>query len=89
MVAVSCAGYCSGCWGAYEDEDDIEEILPLALALVVFNTSNLEVVLPGRFGWVYWIWKRSDWLGIGQADLLSGGFAIGKGESATRVGRTL
>ena len=80
----SCAGYCSDCLvRAYEDEDDIEEILPLAFALTVFNASDFEVVLPGRFWWVYWIWKPSDWFAIGQTNLLSGGSAIGKGESAS------
>ena len=59
----------SGCliW-PYEDEDDIEQILPFALALVVFNGSGAEVVFPGRFGLVPWIWKWSDWFAVGQAD---------------------
>ena len=46
---------------AYENEDDIQETLPLALALGVFDASDFEVVLPGRFGLIYWIWKPSDW----------------------------
>ena len=40
---------------AYEDEDDIEEILPFAFALVVFDGSDTEVVFPGRFGLGSWI----------------------------------
>ena len=71
---------------AYEDEDDIKEILPLALALVVFDASYFEVVLPGRFGLVYWIWKQSDWFALDDADLLSGGSAIGKGELQVEKG---
>ena len=47
VEAVSYAGYCLE--RAYEDKDDIEELLPLAFAFVVFNASDLEVVLPGRF----------------------------------------
>ena len=70
----------------YEDEDDIEEILPFTLTLVVFDGSIAEVVLPGRFGLVSWIWKRSDWFAVGQADLLSGASAIGKSELASGVG---
>ena len=73
----------------YEDEDDIEEILPFALALIVFDGSIAEVVLPGRFGLVPWIWKWSDWFAVGQADLLSGASAIGKSEPASGVGLTL
>ena len=71
---------------AYEDEDDIEEILPLALALGVFDFSNLEVPLPSRFRSVCGIWKRSDWFAIGGGDLLSGESAIRTGESASEVG---
>ena len=73
----------------YEDEDDIEEILPFALALVVFDGSIADVVLPGRFGLVPWIWKWSDWFAAGQGDLLSGGRAIRKSESASEVGMAL
>ena len=69
----------------YEDEDDIEEILPLSFALMVFNTSEVEVVFPGGLWLVPWIWKRSDRLAIGEADLLSGGSAIGKSELGSRV----
>ena len=58
MEVVSCAGYCSDCLGrAYEDEDDIEEILPFAFAVVVYDIHDFEVVLPGRFWLVPWIWK--------------------------------
>ena len=71
---------------AYEDEDDIEEILPFAFALVVFNASDIEVVFPGGFGLVYWIWKQSDWSALDDADLLSGGSAIGKGELQVEEG---
>ena len=39
----------------HEDEDDIEEILPLVFALGVFDVSDFEVVLPSRFRLVYWI----------------------------------
>ena len=78
VKAVSCAEYCLR-W-AYEDEDDVEEILPLALALGVFDASDFEVVLPGRFGLIYWIWKPSGWFAGGHGDLLSGGSAIGKGK---------
>ena len=70
---------------AYEDEDDIEQILPFALALVVFDGSDAEVVFPGRFGLVSWIWKRSDWFAAGQANLLSGASSIGKSELASDV----
>ena len=69
----------------YEDEDDIEEILPFALALVVFDGSDAEVVLPGRFWLVPWLWKWSDWFTVGQADLLSGASSIGKNELASGV----
>ena len=86
VKGVSCAGCCSDCLGrAYEDEDDIEEVLPLALALAVFDASYFEVVLPSRFLLVNWIWKRSDWFAVGQADLLSGGSATGKSELASGV----
>ena len=34
----------------YKDEGDIEEILPLALALVVFDLIVLNIVFPGGFG---------------------------------------
>ena len=71
---------------AYEDEDDIEQILPFALALVVFDGSDAEVVFPGRFWLIPWIWKRSDWSAVGQANLLSGVSAIGKSELASEVG---
>ena len=70
----------------YEDEDDIEEILPFALALVVFDGSIAEVVLPGRFRLVSWMWRWSDWFTVGQADLLSGTSAIGKRELASGMG---
>ena len=50
----------------YEDEDDIEEILPFALTLVVFDGSIAEVVLPGRFRLVSWMWKWSDWFTVGR-----------------------
>ena len=74
----------------HEDEDDIENILPFALALVVFDGSDAEVVLPGRFGLAPWIWKRSDWFAVGQANLLSGGSAVGKSELlARRMGMIL
>lgn len=33
----------------YKHENDIEKFLPLALALAVFNRSDIDVVLPGRF----------------------------------------
>ena len=55
--------------GAYEDEDDIEEILPLAFALGVFDASDVEIPLPSRFWLVYWIWKPSDWSATGQTEL--------------------
>ena len=71
---------------AYEDEDDIKQILPFALALVVFDGSDAEVVFPGRFGLVSWIWKQSDWFTVGQANLLSGASSIGKSELASEVG---
>ena len=71
---------------AYEDEDDIEQILPFAFAFVVFDGSDAEVVFPGRFGLVPWIWKRSDWFATGQANLLSGVSAIGKSELASGLG---
>ena len=72
---------------AYKDEDAIiEEILPLAFAVVVFDGSDTEVVLPSSFWSVLWICKRSDWVAVGQVDLLSGGPAIGKSELASRVG---
>ena len=71
---------------AYEDEDDIEEILPLAFAFVVFNASNFEVVLPSRFWWVYRIWNPSDWFAIVQVHILSGDSAIEKGELRSHVG---
>ena len=74
---------------AYEDEDDIKEILPFALALVVFDGSDAKVVLPGRFWLISWIWKQSDWFEVGQADLLSGASAIGKSELASGVGMVL
>ena len=65
VEAVSFAGYrLDYLVRAYEDEDDIEKILPFALALVVFDTSDFEVVFPGRFWLVNWIWKRSDWLAV-------------------------
>ena len=70
---------------AYEDEDDIEQILPFAFALVVFDGSDAEVVFPGRFWLVFWIWKRSDWFAVGQANLLSGASSIGKSELASEV----
>ena len=70
---------------AYEDEDDIEQILPFAFALVVFDSSDAEVVFPGRFGLVSWIWKRSDWFAVGQVNLLSGASSIGKSEWASQV----
>ena len=58
IEAVSCTGHCSGYSGwAYEDEDDIEEILPFAFAVVVYDIHDFEVVLPGRFWLVPWIWK--------------------------------
>ena len=79
MEAVSCAGYCPDCLGrAYEDEDDIEKILPLAVALAVFDASTFEVVFPSRFLLVNWIWKGSDRFAVGQANLLSGASAIGR-----------
>ena len=84
VKGVSYAGHCSDCL-ADEDENDIEEILPLAFALAVFDASNFEVVFPGRFWLVYWIWKRSDWFTAGRADLLSGASAFEKGELASRV----
>ena len=68
----------------YEDEDDIEQILPFALALVVFDGSDAEVVFPGRFWLVSWIWKRSDWFAADQANLLSGTSSIGKSELASK-----
>ena len=84
MKAVSYAGPCLDCLGrAYEDEDDVEEILPLALALVVFDASDFEVVFPSRFLLIDWIWKRSDWFTVAQANLLSGGSAIGTSEFAS------
>ena len=50
MKGVSYAGPGLDCLGrAYEDEDDIEEILPLAFALGIFDASNFEVVFPSRF----------------------------------------
>ena len=70
---------------AYEDEDDIEQILPFAFALIVFDFSDAEVVFPGRFWLVSWIWKRSDWFAAGQANLLSGASSIGKSELASEV----
>ena len=58
VEVVSGAAYCSDCSGrAYEDEDDIEEILAFPFAVVVFDGSEFEVVLPGRFLLVPWIWK--------------------------------
>ena len=80
---VSYARHCSDCL-ANEDEDDIEKILPLAFALVVFDASNFEVVFPGRFWLVSWICKRSDWFTAGWADLLSGCSAFEKGELASK-----
>ena len=52
-----------GFWGqAYKDEDAIiEEILPLALTVIVFGGSDTEVVLPGRLWSALWICKQSDW----------------------------
>ena len=87
MKGVSGAGRCSDCLGrAYKDEDDIEKILPLALALAVFDASTFEVIFPSRFLLVNWIWKWSDWFAIAQANLLSGVSAIGRGELASEVG---
>ena len=72
--------------GAYEDEDDIEEILPLAFAFVVFDVGKFEIVLPGGFASVYWVWKPSASFATGQGDLLSGASATGRGESISVVG---
>ena len=69
----------------YEDEDDIEELPPLAFALIIFNASEVEVVFPSRLSLLPWIWKRSDRLAIGEADLLSCGSAIGKSELGSGV----
>ena len=84
MKRVSGIGRCSG--QAYEDEDDIEQILPLALALAVLDASIFEVISPSRFLLIIWIWKQSDWFAVGQANLLSGASAIGRGELASEVG---
>ena len=65
MKAVSYAGPCLGYLGrAYKDEDDVKEILPLALALAVFDASDFKVVFPSRFFLIDWIWKRSDWFTV-------------------------
>ena len=63
--------------------------MPFAFALVVFDSSIAEVVLPGRLWLVPWIWKWSDRFAVGQADLLSGASAIGKNELAGAVGLIL
>ena len=64
---------------AYEEEDDIEDIPPLLLAFAVFYPSNFEVVLPGRFGLVRWIWEWSDLFAVGYTrDLLGDGLAAKK-----------
>ena len=74
----------------YKDEDDIKNILPFALALVVFDGSDAEVVLPDRLWLVPWICKWSDWFAVGQPDLLGGDSAIGESESlAGRMGMVL
>jgi len=63
---------------AYEDEDDIQKLLPLAFAPTVFFLSLVDVVLPGRFRYIGWIWKPSDLSEIRQTgDLLSCGLAAG------------
>ena len=59
--------------------------MPLAFAIFVFDGSDTEVVLPGRLWSALWIWKRSDWFAVGQANLLSGASSIGKSELASRV----
>ena len=87
MEAVSCVVYCSDCSGrAYEDENDVEEILPLALALTVFDASVFKVVFPSRFLLVNQIWKRSDRFAVAQANLLGGASSIGKSELASEIG---
>ena len=60
--------------------------MPFALTLVVFDGSDVEVVLPGRFGLVPWIWKWSDRFAVGQGDLPSGASAIGESELASGMG---
>ena len=88
IKGVSYAGYARSVW-PHEDEDDIEQILPSTVALVVFDGSDAEIVLPGRSGLVPWIWKWSDWFTVGQANLLSDASSIGKSELASGLGMIL
>ena len=52
--------YCSDCLGRAYEDDEIKEMPSFALALRVFNANDSKVACSGGFGFVYWIWKRSD-----------------------------